>query len=114
MELEYCGRGDERAKQGWTRILATNQVRHWRAKYLELLTYYETEIREEWNSSQLVSPENGSDTFAFRGFEGNYRFRFLLHGEQFGDGMDVELAGDLNLHCDFADGFDEKMCTGGI
>ena len=28
--------------------------------------------------------------------------------------MDVELAGDLNLHCDFADGFDEKMCTGGI
>jgi len=70
--------------------------------------------KEEWNSSQLVSPENGSDTFAFRGFEGNYRFRFLLHGEQFGDGMDVELAGDLNLHCDFADGFDEKMCTGGI
>ena len=32
VELEYCGRGDERAQQGWTRILATNQVRHWRAK----------------------------------------------------------------------------------
>ena len=118
VELEYCGRRDKRSKQGWTRIFATHQVRHsiltntnQVRHYLELLTY-ETETREEWSSSQLVSSENGS--FSFRGFEGNYRFRFLLNGEQFGDGMDVELGGDVNLRCDFTDGFDEKMCTGGI
>ena len=43
---------------------------------------------------------------------GPYRFRFLLNGEEFGDGMDLELLEDINFSCDFTDGFDEKSCTG--
>ena len=111
MEHEYRGRGDNCPKQGWTRILATDQVGRNGNNVCDYLIY---QIREDWSSSQLLSPEIGQNEgiFSFRGFMGPYQFRFLLDGEEFGDGMEVELMEDLHFSCDFSDGFDEHSCTG--
>jgi len=70
--------------------------------------------KEEWSSSQLLSPTAGLDlaTFNFRGFKGYYSFRFLLDGEQYGDGMNVTIKEDTVLRCDFNDGFDVEACSG--
>jgi len=70
--------------------------------------------KEEWSSSQLLSPTAGLDlaTFTFRGFKGYYSFRFLLDGEQYGDGMNVTIKEDTVLRCHFNDGFDVEACSG--
>ena len=117
MEHEHCGRSDHRAKQGWPRILATYQVRYGGGYIIYIIIYFVTflkcQIREEWSSSQLLSPEIGQNVgiFSFRGFKGDYSFRFLLDGEQFGGGLDVGLEEDMDFRCDFSDEFDEQNCT---
>ena len=112
LEHEHCRWGDHWAQQGWPRILEAHQVRnHSFLSWISLL-YFD---REEWSSSQLISPTAGLDnlaTFTFRGFKGYYSFRFLLDGEQYGDGMNVTIEEDKVLRCDFNDGFDMEACSG--
>ena len=76
--------------------------------------YLKFEIRDEWNSSQLMSPniDQNKATFYFRGFMGVYRFKFLIDGKEFGTGLEVELKEDKNFSCDFTGGFENQICTG--
>jgi len=69
--------------------------------------------KEEWSSSQTLSPSATQDkaTFMFRGFKGYYSFRFHLNGEQYGDTMNITIMEDKIIQCDFTTGFAADACS---